>query len=94
MNKFLLNPSGLALLDAMGTSFDIFLTPIEKDSKRLWLVHIKTEESEEIGILSNTRGEIRYFKDINTAIDLIKKHCPKFDDIHLALLPSGTVKIT
>tara|TARA_R110002126_G_scaffold222359_1_gene367527 strand:+ start:4281 stop:4607 length:327 start_codon:yes stop_codon:yes gene_type:complete len=82
--EFQLRPSSISLFDTMGTDYLLFLKPHDTDqNKNLWTLHITIKDTGEKGILVTSRGETRIFKDVNTAVELVKKYSSKFKNLEL-----------
>ena len=84
MSTFNLRPSSISLFDTMGTAYSLLLRPRATENKVLWSLHIKIEETGEEGVLITSRGETRLFKDVNTAVELVKKYSHKFPSLELS----------
>jgi len=84
VTEFQLRPSSISLFDTMGTDYLLSLKPHDTDqNKNLWTLHITIKDTGEKGILVTSRGETRIFKDVNTAVDLVKKYSSKFKNLEL-----------
>jgi hypothetical protein len=85
-----LNKNQLTVLDKTQTEYLVTLVEAQRDGSRWWVMQITCLRTEAVFIFVAARGETKYWKRLDIAIDFVKDSCPhtKTVEIRLTALPA------
>lgn len=82
-----MNKNQLTVLDKTQTEYLVTLVEAERVGSRWWVMQITCPLTKAVFIVVAARGETKYWKRLDIAIDFVKESCPHTTTVAVRLTP-------